>query len=202
MDIDDVALNLNEPSAEEYANALLVTQRLIDNAREKLNTAYRLRDALTTKVRPWKNAYTFPHWGSVLADTEKEAVDVFKSHSGATVRSWQYALNGSLLEHDWNRNSLGQRLFHGSLYRLIVLVALLLTGCSFGVTVETDPIPNGFCQVDEDCAETDFCLVEWCDAECRPWARCAPLLLEGDICKQDSWCESGECSSEHRCTES
>lgn len=75
---------------------------------------------------------------------------------------------------------------------------VLLIGCNS--TVEslcqdsTPQDPNGFCEVDSDCAETDYCLVDWCHGtkdDCKPVNRCHLKAEEGDWCEGDNWCQEG-----------
>ncbi len=80
----------------------------------------------------------------------------------------------------------------------LIFAALFLLGCTRAVAWEycdeppEEPQPNGYCEVDEDCADTDFCLAEWCDGpECRTWQRCMLRSLPGDGCERDGHCPQG-----------
>lgn len=74
-------------------------------------------------------------------------------------------------------------------------VFVLAAGCGDQVCgLEPDPEPeepNGYCEADEDCADSDFCLPEWCDGPCRPMNRCFLRVPEGDWCNRDEMCAEG-----------
>lgn len=67
-----------------------------------------------------------------------------------------------------------------SLAALIATAIALLSGCN--TYTEDLTLPNGYCEDNQDCATQDFCLLEWCDATCRPVERCFPRLQRGEQC--------------------
>lgn len=80
-----------------------------------------------------------------------------------------------------------------------LLASLVLASCGTEVCLP-DPAeeadPNGYCQSDDDCAESDFCLLEWCDGPCRPMERCFLRIPEGEWCNRSRMCAEGlKCSA-------
>lgn len=74
----------------------------------------------------------------------------------------------------------------------LAVSAILLSGCGERVCGPEPDDPNGYCELDEDCAETDFCLHEWCDGpECQSLERCFPRVSEGERCTRDGMCARG-----------
>lgn len=87
-----------------------------------------------------------------------------------------------------------------------MLVVCAVVGCGGSVTEQEQlsaaKEPNGFCEANDECAETDFCLTSWCYSEapnCDPVNRCMEKEEPGTLCLDDSWCASGTCQTGGTC---